>query len=224
MLVEIVNLGDPTDPTAAVTVVASSDLQILSSCTPPAPEPDPTISFSQATLCPGESVTLTINGISDGSRVALTAPRFFRTNSGGVPAQSLLSGPGTYEWWSYYVGTTVTIDIISTTNPSDPSIIPTVLATTSMDVLSDCASPPAPDEPATATSSALPETGLNLSIVGIAIGSGLAFAILGFFIIRTGRQLHVVSVNQRLSARMKHLDAILRRIENSPRRGRSNRR
>ncbi len=77
---------------------------------------------------------------------------------------------------------------------------------------------------ATAATSALPETGTNLSIVGIAISSALAFAILGFFIIRAGRQLHVVSVNQRLSATMKHLDAILSRIENSTRRGRKNHR
>jgi hypothetical protein len=73
-------------------------------------------------------------------------------------------------------------------------------------------------------SSGLPNTGTSLVIIGITLGSALMFYIAGLFIFRGRRQLGFAAVNEKVSARMQELDAMLTRMEESARRRRIRRR
>jgi hypothetical protein len=72
--------------------------------------------------------------------------------------------------------------------------------------------------------SGLPDTGTSLRIVGITLGSALMLYIAGLFIFRGRRQLGFAAVNQKVSARMQELDAMLTRMEDNARRRRNRRR
>ena len=194
---------------------------MIGALTPTAAFADSSAAFSVSTICPGESVTLTINGIADGTAVVLTDPEYFRLQfTGGQKAlaSSLTSGTNNWSAWSWLSGKTYTIEVITGGNLSDPTQ-GTVLSTTSLEVLAECAAP-APEPEA----EALPNTGIDLPLAGITLGSALAFALAGFFIIRAGNLMTFASANQKVAARMKRLDAMLGRMENGARRDRNNRR
>jgi hypothetical protein len=72
-------------------------------------------------------------------------------------------------------------------------------------------------------SSGLPDTGTSLRIVGITLGSALMLYIAGLFIFRGRRQLGFAAVNEKVSARMQELDAMLTRMEENARRRRNRR-
>jgi uncharacterized membrane protein YdjX (TVP38/TMEM64 family) len=61
-------------------------------------------------------------------------------------------------------------------------------------------------------------------IIGITLGSALMFYIAGLFVFRGRRQLGFAAVNEKVSARMRELDAMLTRMEESARRRRNRRR
>ncbi len=72
--------------------------------------------------------------------------------------------------------------------------------------------------------SGLPDTGTSLRILGITLGSALMLYIAGLFVFRGRRQLGFAAVNQKVSARMQELDAMLTRMEERARRRRIRRR
>jgi hypothetical protein len=72
--------------------------------------------------------------------------------------------------------------------------------------------------------SGLPDTGTSLRIVGITLGSALMLYLAGLFVFRGRRQLGFAAVNQKVSARMQELDAMLTRMEERARRRRIRRR
>jgi hypothetical protein len=74
------------------------------------------------------------------------------------------------------------------------------------------------------SNSGLPDTGTSLRIVGITLGSALMLYIAGIFIFRGRRQLGFAAVNEKVSARMRELDAMLTRMEDNARRRRNRRR
>jgi len=73
-------------------------------------------------------------------------------------------------------------------------------------------------------SSGLPNTGTSLMIIGITLGSALMLYIAGLFVFRGRRQLGFAAVNEKVSARMQELDAMLTRMEERARRRRIRRR
>jgi len=75
-----------------------------------------------------------------------------------------------------------------------------------------------------AASSGLPNTGMSLRILGITLGSALMLYIAGLFVFRGRRQLGFAAVNEKVSARMRELDAMLTRMEDNARRRRIRRR
>ena len=105
--------------------------------------------WSQPTLCPGETVTLTVNGISDGQQVTLTAPEYFRQQIGTTPQfLNSSSGTGGFTWdqFSVWQGQTYTLEVITGGDLNDPSV-GTVLSTSSVQILTECAAPaPLPDQ------------------------------------------------------------------------------
>jgi len=72
--------------------------------------------------------------------------------------------------------------------------------------------------------SGLPDTGTSLKIAGIVLGTSLVLYLAGLFIFRGRRQLGFLAVNQKVSARMRELDAMLTRMEDNARRRRIRRR
>jgi len=136
------------------------------------------VSWSQSTLCPGETVTLTINGISDSQPIILTSPEFFRVQEGDNPKvlySNMFAGGYSWQVMSIYQGQTYTVEII-TTDPNDPTA-GTVHSTTSLQILSECAAP-APEPEA----EALPDTGASAgTMTALALGAaalGLGGAVL----------------------------------------------
>jgi hypothetical protein len=73
-------------------------------------------------------------------------------------------------------------------------------------------------------SSGLPDTGMSLRILGVTLGSALMLYIAGVFVFRGRRQLGFAAVNEKVSARMQELDAMLTRMEENARRRRIRRR
>jgi hypothetical protein len=71
--------------------------------------------------------------------------------------------------------------------------------------------------------SGLPDTGMSLRILGITLGSALMLYIAGLFVFRGRRQLGFAAVNDKVSARMRELDAMLTRMEENARRRRNRR-
>jgi hypothetical protein len=72
--------------------------------------------------------------------------------------------------------------------------------------------------------SGLPDTGTSIKIGGIVLGTSLILYLAGLFIFRGRRQLGFLAVNQKVSARMRELDAMLTRMEENARRRRIRRR
>jgi hypothetical protein len=72
--------------------------------------------------------------------------------------------------------------------------------------------------------SGLPDTGTSLRILGITLASALMLYLAGLFVFRGRRQLGFAAVNQKVSARMQELDAMLTRMEDNARRRRNRRR
>jgi len=138
---------------------------------------DSSMSWSVSTICPGETVTLTANGISDGQLVVLTPPEYFREQIGSFPQSlnnSLTTGEFSWAQLASFQGMTYVIEVITGGDLSDPSV-GTVLSTSSLDVLTACASP-APE------AEALPDTGASAgTMTALALGAavlGLGGAVL----------------------------------------------
>ncbi|CAB4562836.1 unannotated protein [freshwater metagenome] len=157
---------------------------IIGALTPSAAFADSSASFSQATICPGESVTLTANGISDGSTVFLTNPEYFRVQyTGGQKSLSagLTTGTSTWTYWSVYQGGSYTIEVITGGTFADATL-GTVLTTTSLEVLTQCAAPaPGPE------AEALPNTGASLQQSAAIAFGGAALAFGGVVLARRAR-------------------------------------
>ena len=179
------------------------------------------VSWSQNTICPGETAVLTINGVSDAVEVPMA------TNEHGMfndQFSDLMAGPYTYAQAEQSMAFgVINVAIVYTTNPG---VVPgTFLAGAILEVLPECLAPePEPEVVPVTDSTGLPDTGIAPHVAGVAIGSAFLFAIAGFFIVRGRRQLHLVSVNQKISARMKRLEVMLSRMENDARRRRNRRR
>jgi LPXTG-motif cell wall-anchored protein len=171
---------------ASLAAGATLTCAMIGALTPSAAFADSSASFSQATICPGESVTLTANGISDGSTVFLTSPEYFRVQFPGAPASlsaSINTGTQTWDYWSVYQGSTYTIEVITGGTFADATL-GTVLTTTSLEVLTQCATPaPGPE----AEAEALPNTGASSDqITALALG-GAALAFGGVVLARRAR-------------------------------------
>jgi len=148
---------------------------------------DSSASFSQPTICPGESVTLTVNGSSANAPVVLTPPEYFRTQYTGGPkalATSLNSGTNTWDYWSVFQGYTYTIEVITGGSLMDPEL-GTVLSTTSLEVLTQCAAPAPDPEPET---EALPNTGASTAEFASLAVSGAGLALGGIVLARRARR------------------------------------
>ncbi len=144
---------------------ATTAIVAASALAPTAAFADSSAFWSQPTICPGETVTLTVNGISDGQQVTLTAPEFFRAQVGTLPPL-LNSGVGTggftWDMLSFYQGQTYTLEVITGGDLNDP-YAGTVLSTSSLQILTECAAP-APES--------LPDTGASSSTMGaLALGA-----------------------------------------------------
>jgi len=140
---------------------------------------DSSMSWSVSTICPGETVTVTVNGISDGQLVALTPPEYFREQIGSFPQglnNSLTTGEFSWAQLAPMQGMTYVLEVITGGDPNDPSI-GTVLSTSSLQILSECAAP-APEPEA----EALPDTGASAgTMTALALGAavlGLGGAVL----------------------------------------------
>lgn len=138
---------------------------------------DSSMSWSASTICPGETVTVTVNGISDGQPVLLTAPEYFRNQIGSYPASlgsSINTGDFSWDQLASFQGMTYVIEVITGGDLSDPSV-GTVLSTSSLQILSECSSP-APE------AEALPNTGASAgTMTALALGAatlGLGGAVL----------------------------------------------
>jgi LPXTG-motif cell wall-anchored protein len=154
-----------------------------SALAPSAAFADSSAFWSQPTICPGETVTLTVNGISDGQQVTLTAPEYFRAQIGTLPP-SLNSGIGTGQLtWaqlSVFQGQTYTLDVITGGDLNDPSV-GTVLSTSSVQILSECAAPaPEPES--------LPDTGASASTMGALALGAAALGLGGAVLVRRARR------------------------------------
>lgn len=159
----------------------------IGALTPSAALADSSVAFSQATICPGESVTLTVNGISDGTVVNLTAPEYATAYSTSLAPFSLFTTASTgifpYGALQSFVGETYTYEIV---NSSDGSVagIQSVVSAASIQVLAECEAP-TPDPEAEAE--ALPNTGSSTEqITALALG-GTALALGGIALARRAR-------------------------------------
>jgi LPXTG-motif cell wall-anchored protein len=158
---------------AATALVAGAEIA------PSAAFADSSMSWSVSTICPGETVTLTANGISDGQLVVLTPPEYFREQIGSFPQDlnnSLTTGEFSWAQLASFQGMTYVIEVITGGDLSDPSV-GTVLSTSSLQILSEseCSSP-APE------AEALPDTGASAgTMTALALGAavlGLGGAVL----------------------------------------------
>ena len=138
---------------------------------------DSSMSWSVSTICPGETVTVTANGISDGQQVVLTPPEYFRSQIGSFPQSLSISvTTGEFSWaqLASFQGMTYVYQVITGGDLNDPSV-GTVLSTSSLQILSECSSP-APE------AEALPNTGTSAgTITALALGAavlGLGGAVL----------------------------------------------
>ena len=138
------------------------------------------VSWSQPTICPGETATVSINGVSDGSVVSFTAPEYFTMFTTSQPTPLFLA-PGveaktsTFDNLSVYVGQTLTYQIVTATDQRDPSSITSVVSSASIEILAECVT--ATPEPET-----LANTGLSVATTtALALGAavlGLGGAVL----------------------------------------------
>ncbi len=169
---------------AVGTIVSIAAISMLA---PTAAFATSSVSWSQATICPGESVTLTVNGLSDGTVVNLTAPEYATVYTTLNPTPFALfptasTGAFPYGAFQTYVGETYTYEIVSSLGPS-VSDIQSVVSAASIQVLAECAAPaPVPE------AEALPNTGSSSDqIAALALG-GATLALGGVVLARRARR------------------------------------
>ena len=153
-----------------------------------------TVSFDKTTLCPGETLTVTINGLSDGTVVNLTAPEYALT----FPppgyfnyAPTANTGPIPYSALAGFVGQTYELRIVSNALPNDPSSVGITLASATTQILSQCATPPTdPTTPTTPTApeESLPDTGISADVIGFGAFAAVSMAGAGFALVRRARR------------------------------------
>ncbi len=130
---------------------------------------DSSVSWSQTTICPGQTATVTINGVSDGSTVSFTPPEYFTFFSTNQPTPVVLASgfeakASSYDDMSVYVGQTLTYQIVTATDRQDPASITSVVSSSSIEVLAECVT-------ATPEAETLPNTGLSVTTATlIAVG------------------------------------------------------
>jgi LPXTG-motif cell wall-anchored protein len=203
---------------AAGTVAA---IAVSAALMPSAAFAEASVSWSQPTICPGETAILTVNGVSDAVVVPMGTNEHGMVNDFFAP---ITAGPYTYEQADAIKAFgAIAVVIVYTTNPG---VVPgSLLARDSIEVLTECVVPePEPVAVPSTESTGLPDTGITRDMAGVAIGAAFLFAIAGFFIVRGRRQLTAVSINEKVSARMKQLNATLSRMEDNARRRRNRRR
>jgi LPXTG-motif cell wall-anchored protein len=140
---------------------------------PSAASADPTISFSASTVCPGESVTFTVNGVSDGTEVTLDAPQVFVLTFAGtsLPASNTAyTGSYTYDQLTTKAGGNDGDYVVKIDDTGD------IVAEATLKVLPVCPPP------------ALPNTGID-SVAMAAAG--------GFAAVATLAGLTIVAVRRR---------------------------
>ncbi len=121
---------------------------------------DPTVAFSASTVCPGESVTFSVNGVSDGTEVTLDSPQIFVLTFDGTTlptTNTAFTGVYTYDELVTKAGGGATSGtyVVKIDDTGD------IVAETQLQLLAEC--PPA-----------LPNTGIDT--VAIAAVGGLAAA------------------------------------------------
>jgi LPXTG-motif cell wall-anchored protein len=204
---------------AAGTVAA---IAVSAALMPSAAFAEASVSWSQPTICPGETAILTVNGVSDAVVVPMGTNEHGMVNDFFSP---ITAGPYTYEQADAIKAFgAIAVVIVYTTNPG---VVPgSLLARDVLTVLTDCVAPEPDPEPVadpSTESTGLPDTGITREMTGVAIGAAFLFAIAGFFIVRGRRQLTAVSINEKVSAGMKQLNAALSRMEDNARRRRNRR-
>jgi LPXTG-motif cell wall-anchored protein len=140
--------------------------------TPSAAFASSSVSWSQPTICPGETVTLTVNGISDNSSNPITDPDEAMRINGNIGYTS--TGPYTYGFFeNVFTGQTNMLVEVVRGEIGQPE--PTVLASDDLQILTVCAAP----EP---EAEALPDTGASAgTMTALALGAaalGLGGAVL----------------------------------------------
>ena len=210
---------------AAAGIVAA--LAVSAALMPSAAFAEASVSWSQPTICPGETATLTVNGVSDAVVVPMGTNEHGMVNDVFSP---ITAGPYTYEQADAIKAFgAIAVVIVYTTNPG---VVPgSLLARDVLTVLTECVAPEPEPEPESepvagpsTESTGLPDTGITRDVAGVAVGAAFLFAVAGFFIFRGRRQLNAVSINEKVSARMKQLNATLSRMEDNARRRRNRRR
>ena len=139
-------------------------------------------SWSQSSICPGQTVTLTINGVADGSTVTMPGSEILLwTTSGGGLSQQTSSRSGVYSYTDVEInhpGETVSIQPWTDWWPV-PGVAIGSAAT--LNVLATC--PPAPSSDATD----LPNTGVDVAAVAATAGVGMLAAASGLVLVRRRR-------------------------------------
>jgi LPXTG-motif cell wall-anchored protein len=130
-----------------------------------------TVSWSQPPICPGETVTLTVNGVSDNSSNPITDPNEtmrINGNFGFTP-----TGPYTYDFFQnvLFGETHMLVEVVRDLLSPQP----TILASADLQILTVCAAPEPEEE-------ALPDTGASAgTMTALALGAavlGLGGAVL----------------------------------------------
>ena len=131
---------------------------------------DPTVSFSASTVCPGESVTFTVNGVSDGTQVTLDAPQVFLLTFNGtsLPASNTAyTGSYTYDQLTTKAGGNDGDYVVKIDDTGD------IVAEATLKVLPVCA---------------LPNTGIDSVAMAAAGGFAAVAALAGVTIVAVRRR------------------------------------
>ncbi len=142
---------------------------------PPA-QPASSLTWTAQSLCPDETATLNINGVSSQSTSNLTAPEVFQFKVNGtqvgINVTTLSTGPSyPYEYFTGLTasyGDQVTVSIV---NSSTSAVVSTSTITLGNDTCPDPAASGSPE--ATPTASALPDTGVDANSL-VATGAAAA--------------------------------------------------
>jgi LPXTG-motif cell wall-anchored protein len=134
---------------------------------------DPTVSFSASTVCPGESVTFTVNGVSDGTQVTLDAPQVFLLTFNGniLPStDTAYTGSYTYDQLTTKAGGNDGDYVVKIDDTGD------IVAEATLEVLPVCPPP------------TLPDTGIDSVAMAAAGGFAAVAALAGVTIVAVRRR------------------------------------
>ena len=158
----------------------------------PPSAPASTLAWTAQSVCPNETATLRINGVSSQSTSNLTAPEVFQFKVNdtqvGINVTTLSTGPSyPYEYFTGLTasyGDQVTVSIV---NSSTSAVVSTSTITLGNDTCPDPAASGSPE--ATPTASALPDTGVDAnSLVATGAAAALVAAAGSSFVVARRRK------------------------------------